>query len=77
MVLPQRLASFNAQPQAPANAAELALPAKRLSEAAEQTIRSYAWPGNVRELRNLIERIVLLEDSAVIEPATARPASLS
>lgn len=27
---------------------------------------SYAWPGNIRELRNLIERLVVLESSAVI-----------
>jgi two-component system, NtrC family, response regulator AtoC len=28
---------------------------------------SYRWPGNVRELRNLIERVVLLEDGPVLE----------
>jgi transcriptional regulator with PAS, ATPase and Fis domain len=28
----------------------------------EEIVRSYRWPGNVRELRNLVERIVLLED---------------
>ena len=28
----------------------------------------YRWPGNVRELRNLIERIVLLEDGDELEP---------
>lgn len=32
------------------------------------TFRSYAWPGNVRELRNLIERIVLIEDDEVLLP---------
>jgi two-component system, NtrC family, response regulator AtoC len=31
------------------------------SEAAER-MYAYAWPGNVRELRNLIERVVLLEE---------------
>src|SRR5262249_4902515 len=30
-------------------------------EAAERMI-AYSWPGNVRELRNLIERVVLLEE---------------
>ncbi len=29
---------------------------------------SYRWPGNVRELRNLLERIVLLEDGETLEP---------
>jgi DNA-binding NtrC family response regulator len=28
----------------------------------------YRWPGNVRELRNLVERIVLLEDGVGLEP---------
>ena len=28
----------------------------------DEIIRAYRWPGNVRELRNLIERIVLLEN---------------
>jgi transcriptional regulator with PAS, ATPase and Fis domain len=32
----------------------------------EAIFRSYRWPGNVRELRNLIERIVLLEDDEVL-----------
>jgi transcriptional regulator with PAS, ATPase and Fis domain len=29
-------------------------------------LRRYSWPGNVRELRNLIERIVLIEDGATL-----------
>jgi DNA-binding NtrC family response regulator len=29
---------------------------------AERAMLDYAWPGNVRELRNLIERVVLLEE---------------
>jgi transcriptional regulator with PAS, ATPase and Fis domain len=28
-------------------------------------LKAYHWPGNVRELRNVIERCVLLSDSAV------------
>ncbi|MEZ4655849.1 MAG: sigma 54-interacting transcriptional regulator [Candidatus Eisenbacteria bacterium] len=32
-------------------------------------VPSYAWPGNVRELRNLIERIVLIEDDTVLRLA--------
>ena len=31
-----------------------------------EILRGYRWPGNVRELRNLIERIVLLEDDEVL-----------
>ncbi len=44
---------------------------KRFSEiapAAAQMLRDYAWPGNVRELRNLIERVVLLEEGQRLLP---------
>jgi len=30
--------------------------------------RRYLWPGNVRELRNVIERVMILEDGEVITP---------
>jgi two-component system response regulator AtoC len=33
-----------------------------ISPEVADAFRAYAWPGNVRELRNLIERVVLLED---------------
>ncbi|MBI4364778.1 MAG: sigma 54-interacting transcriptional regulator, partial [Candidatus Latescibacteria bacterium] len=32
----------------------------------EEVFRSYRWPGNVRELRNLIERVVLLENDETL-----------
>jgi len=32
-------------------------------------LSGYAWPGNVRELRNLIERVVLLEEGPQIDEA--------
>jgi DNA-binding NtrC family response regulator len=44
---------------------------KRFSEitpAAAQMLKAYAWPGNVRELRNLIERVVLLEEGQRLLP---------
>lgn len=41
--------------------------AKKISPAAEETLMSYDWPGNVRELQHVIERAVLLGDSAVID----------
>jgi DNA-binding NtrC family response regulator len=34
---------------------------------AEQLLRTYRWPGNVRELRNVIERVVLLEEGERLE----------
>ncbi|HKQ03968.1 MAG TPA: sigma-54 dependent transcriptional regulator [Blastocatellia bacterium] len=30
--------------------------------------RRYSWPGNVRELRNVIERVMILEDGEIITP---------
>ena len=33
---------------------------------ARAAMRRYAWPGNIRELRNLIERIVLVEEDEVL-----------
>jgi DNA-binding NtrC family response regulator len=38
-----------------------------LAPEASQHLLTYAWPGNVRELRNLIERVVLLEEGDLIE----------
>ena len=32
------------------------------------TFRRYPWPGNVRELRNVIERVMILEDGDLITP---------
>ena len=37
-----------------------------LESEVEGIFRGYAWPGNVRELRNLLERIVLLEDDEIL-----------
>ncbi len=31
-----------------------------------EIFRKYAWPGNVRELRNVIERVMILEDGDLI-----------
>jgi len=39
-----------------------------ISNGAEDILVRYPWPGNVRELRNVIERIMLLEDGKVIQP---------
>jgi DNA-binding NtrC family response regulator len=51
---------------------------KRFSEivpAAAEMLKAYSWPGNVRELRNLIERVVLLEEGQRCCPTTCRPSS--
>jgi DNA-binding NtrC family response regulator len=39
--------------------AQAGAPARALTEAAEQALRSYSWPGNVRELRDLATRLAL------------------
>ncbi|HHQ47809.1 MAG TPA: sigma-54-dependent Fis family transcriptional regulator [Acidobacteria bacterium] len=41
-------------------AAELGLPHKQLSPAAEAAIVGHSWPGNIRELRNRLERALVL-----------------
>jgi Nif-specific regulatory protein len=40
-----------------------------LAQDALEFLMGYGWPGNVRELQNLIERLVILADDAVIRPA--------
>ncbi len=37
------------------------------SNEAEKLLTSYRWPGNVRELKNVIERIVVLEDTELVQ----------
>jgi two-component system response regulator AtoC len=41
---------------------------KGFAPEAERLMLAYQWPGNVRELRNLIERLVILGSSDLIEP---------
>jgi len=48
----------------------LGKPIARLSKGAEAKLLVHHWPGNVRELRNVIERAVILEDTAQIQPTS-------
>ena len=41
-----------------------------LSAGAEKLLLGHRWPGNVRELRNVIERAMILEDTAHIRPSS-------
>jgi transcriptional regulator with PAS, ATPase and Fis domain len=41
---------------------------KGLSPESEKIMLSYKWPGNVRELKNVVERIVVLENTELIQP---------
>lgn len=48
--------------------------AKSFSIKALDLMAMYSWPGNVRELINVVERLVLMEDSPVIEPVHVKAA---
>jgi len=48
-------------------ASEYGLEAPRLTDRALQALRHYPWPGNVRELENLMQRLVVMADSEVID----------
>lgn len=41
---------------------------RNISKDATAMFMNHPWPGNVRELRNVIERIVLMEDDRTIKP---------
>jgi len=40
------------------------LPARALADSAEAAMRAMPWPGNVRQLRNIVERVLILGESA-------------
>jgi len=41
---------------------------KEISEAAIKRLEKYHWPGNIRELQHAIERVVIMNDAAEIQP---------
>lgn len=43
-------------------------PIKKLSQTAQKKLESYRWPGNVRELQHTIERLVIMNDSEILQP---------
>jgi len=47
--------------------------AQRFTPQALEALNKYQWPGNVRELRNAVERAVVFEDSALIQPNSLPP----
>ncbi|MFH0980784.1 MAG: sigma-54 dependent transcriptional regulator [Planctomycetota bacterium] len=48
-------------------AEELGHPVPRFTDEALLVLKNYSWPGNVRELENIIQRVVVMTDSNVIE----------
>jgi transcriptional regulator with AAA-type ATPase domain/tetratricopeptide (TPR) repeat protein len=49
--------------------ADYSLPAKSLDDEACAVLLAYEWPGNVRELANVMERVALLAEEALVTPA--------
>jgi transcriptional regulator with PAS, ATPase and Fis domain len=41
-----------------------------ISPEAAQMLLAYDWPGNVRELRNIIERVMVLEETNWVQPSS-------
>ena len=41
-------------------------PCKRLSQDAQNRMLNYPWPGNIRELANIIERLIVMQNSTEI-----------
>src|SRR5690606_5470252 len=62
---------------------EFRRPIRGLTDEARRVLTRYTWPGNVRELRNVIERAVLLTETADLDAhdfdglSSARQASLA
>ena len=46
------------------------------TESAAAALLAYPWPGNVRELKNLVERVVLLEEGELIDAEHLPPEML-
>ncbi len=40
-----------------------------ISQDCAEVLLNYEWPGNIRELKNMLERVVLLEDGETLVPA--------
>ncbi|NOY78762.1 MAG: sigma-54-dependent Fis family transcriptional regulator, partial [Calditrichaeota bacterium] len=41
---------------------------KSISKEAEKLLLNYSWPGNIRQLKNVLERIMILEDTEELKP---------
>ena len=50
------------------------MPVPRIEPSAGAVLRAHAWRGNVRELRNFSERMVILNESALVDAAAVRAA---
>ncbi|MBI3563642.1 MAG: sigma 54-interacting transcriptional regulator, partial [Elusimicrobia bacterium] len=48
-----------------------------LSDETRAALRAYKWPGNVRELRNVLERMMILDETEFHPVPTAQPAHIA
>jgi transcriptional regulator with PAS, ATPase and Fis domain len=46
---------------------ELGRPMPKFSDAALEVLHKYRWPGNVRELENVVQRLVVMADTDIID----------
>ncbi|MCH9674952.1 MAG: sigma-54 dependent transcriptional regulator [Gammaproteobacteria bacterium] len=44
------------------------LPYRQFSVAGQNRLRNHTWPGNLRELQNVVQRLLILGNSATVEP---------
>jgi len=49
-------------------------PLPSIGEGVGEALRAYSWPGNIRELRNFAERLVILNEAALIDCPTVEAA---
>lgn len=54
-------------------AKEMRLPERHFTPDALRALEAHDWPGNARQLRNVLERILLLEDGDIIGVASLTP----
>ena len=48
-------------------------PRRQFSDGVMEAFQQYSWPGNVRELKNVVERLLILARSQVVEVADLTP----
>ncbi|MCP4572076.1 MAG: sigma-54-dependent Fis family transcriptional regulator [bacterium] len=53
--------------------AQMGLQTDPVAEGLLNTLQRYPWPGNVRELKNVLKRIMILEEPPVLEPGHFPP----
>ncbi len=49
------------------------LPRREFSAALMDRLQRHAWPGNIRELRNVVERLLIMGESEILQPADLPP----